>query len=171
MAGELRYVVFRAPVGWLGVLGSRKGLLATTLPQSSSERALNQLGDDIDQAAPSSAEFKDLMTRLEGYLNGHRVAFDDVLDPRGATAFQRRVWQAARLIPYGETRSYAWVAQKIGRPSAVRAVGQALANNPWPIIVPCHRVVNNDGRLGGYSGGVAMKQYLLNLEASAKSAK
>ncbi len=165
MAGELRYTTFNTKMGWLGILGSGEGLLAITLPQSSREQALELLGDGLKKAAWAGDHFADLMTRLEGYLDGHRVAFDDVLDPRGATAFQRRVWQAARLIPYGETRSYAWVAQKIGRPSAVRAVGQALANNPWPIIVPCHRVVNNDGRLGGYSGGIAMKQYLLNLEA------
>ena len=158
-------------MGWLGVLGSRKGLLATTLPQPSSERALELLGDGLKKAAWAGDHFADLMTRLEGYLDGHRVAFDDVLDLSGTTPFQGKVWRLTKLIPYGETRSYAWVAQKIGRPSAVRAVGQALANNPWPIIVPCHRVVNNDGRLGGYSGGVAMKRNLLKLEASAKSAK
>lgn len=165
MAGELRYVAFRTPVGWLGVLGSRKGLLATTLPQSSSERALELLGDGLKKTAWAGDHFADLMTRLAGYLDGHRVAFDDVLDPRGATAFQRRVWQAARLIPYGETRSYRWVAEQMGKPKAVRAVGQALARNPLPIIIPCHRVVANDGQLGGYSGGVAMKRYLLDLEA------
>jgi len=77
------------------------------------------------------------------------------------------VWQLTRLIPYGETRSYTWVAEQLGKAGAVRAVGQALARNPLPIIVPCHRVVAKDGKLGGYSGGVEKKDYLLRLESSA----
>jgi len=95
------------------------------------------------------------------YFTGQRVDFPDRLDLSGATPFQRGVWQAARLIPYGETRSYAWVAGQIGKPKAARAVGQALGRNPLPLIVPCHRVLAADGGIGGFSGGVEMKKYLL----------
>ena len=168
MTGELRYTAFNTKMGWLGVLGSAKGLLAITLPQSSREQALKQLGDDLDRAAPSSSEFKDLMARLKLYFEGHKVDFGDRLDLSKATPFQGKVWRLTRLIPYGETRSYAWVARELGQPEAVRAVGQALAGNRLPIIIPCHRLLTVNGRLGGYSGGLEMKRKLLNLEASTK---
>jgi methylated-DNA-[protein]-cysteine S-methyltransferase len=76
------------------------------------------------------------------------------------------VWEKTRLIPYGKTRSYSWVAEQMGKPRAVRAVGQALGKNPLPIIIPCHRVIANNERLGGFSGGVEWKRYLLDLEAT-----
>jgi len=79
------------------------------------------------------------------------------------------VWQATRLIPYGETRSYLWVAVQIGKPGAARAVGQALGRNPLPVIIPCHRVIASDGGLGGFTGGLVMKRRLLELETSAKA--
>lgn len=107
------------------------------------------------------------MERLKAYLSGHRTTFPDKLDLSQATHFQHEVWEKTRLIPYGETRSYAWVAEQIKKPRAMRAVGQALGKNPIPIIVPCHRVVASDGKLGGFGGGVEMKRHLLSLESSA----
>jgi len=104
---------------------------------------------------------------LRDYFAGQRVAFADELDLSRATVFQRGVWQLTRLIPYGETRSYGWVAERLGKAGAGRAVGQALGRNPLPVIIPCHRVVAKDGGLGGYSGGVAEKGYLLRLESAA----
>ena len=156
-------------MGWIGILGSAKGLLSTTLPQSSSQEALEQLGDRTNHATRSPDLFDDLMERFRSYFSGHKTTFPDKLDFSGATPFQREVWQATRLIPYGETRSYAWVANHIRRPRAVRAVGQALGRNPLPVIVPCHRVVASDGKLGGFSGGVEMKRRLLFLEAAANT--
>ncbi|MBI4125345.1 MAG: MGMT family protein [Deltaproteobacteria bacterium] len=86
-----------------------------------------------------------------------------ILTPTG-TPFQMAVWRAIRLIPYGQTRSYQWIAKKIGNPKAVRAVGQACGANPTPILVPCHRVVGSGGRLGGFSRGLRLKRQLLRLE-------
>ncbi|HJM36537.1 MAG: hypothetical protein CL877_04645 [Dehalococcoidales bacterium] len=106
----------------------------------------------------------DLIKRLNPCFSGVQVAFPDELDLGTATLFQRRVWETTQLIPYGETRSYRWVAEHMGQPTAARAVGQALAKNPLPIIIPCHRVVTNNGKLGGFSGGPKMKRYLLRLE-------
>jgi len=82
-----------------------------------------------------------------------------------ATEFQRRVWGVVAQIPYGETRSYSWVAEQVR--SSPRAVGQALARNPYPLLIPCHRVVGKDGGLGGYTGGLALKRKLLELEREA----
>ena len=151
-------------MSWIGILASAKGLLSTTLPQCSSQEALEQLGDRANDVIHSTDLFDDLMERFRSYFSGHRTAFPDKLDLSGATTFQREVWQATRLIPYGETRSYAWVANHIRRPKAVRAVGQALGRNPLPVIVPCHRVIASDGKLGGFSGGLEMKKHLLYLE-------
>ena len=125
------------------------------------------MGDRANHATRSPDLFDDLMERFRGYFNGHKTTFPDKLDLSGATPFQREVWQATRLIPYGATRSYAWVANQIRRPRAVRAVGQALGRNPLPVIVPCHRVIASDGKLGGFTGGLDMKRRLLYLEASA----
>ena len=170
MREELKYITFSSDVGWLGILGSAKGLLCLTLPQRSAQEAHQLLGDRVNHAARSPQLFDDLIQRLRIYFGAHKVNFPDKLDLSGATAFQRRVWEMTRLIPYGNTRSYTWVAEQIERARAARAVGQALGGNPLPIIVPCHRVIASSGKLGGFSGGVEMKKRLLNLEAAASIA-
>jgi len=148
------------------MLTSANGLMATTLPQNSAGEASQLLGIGVNQAVFSPELFADLVERFKVYFAGGKVNFPDELDLSGATPFQHRVWESTRLIPYGETRSYLWVARQIGRPGAVRAVGQALGKNPLSIIVPCHRVIASDGGLGGFGGGVEMKKYLLRLENS-----
>lgn len=101
---------------------------------------------------------------LRAYADGDRVVFDVPLDLRG-TDFQRAVWAAERAIPFGQTRTYAQIANTIGRPRAVRAVGQATGANPVPIVVPCHRVLAKDG-LGGFTGGLDHKRRLLRHEGA-----
>ncbi len=167
MAGELRYIIFNLNMGWIGILGSTRGLLRITFPQRSARQVRELLSDSISHATWSPHLFRDLMERLRIYFSGHKATFPDELDLSRATAFQRQVWETTRLIPYGKTKSYTWVAEEIGKPEAVRAVGQALARNPLPIIIPCHRVLTSDGKLGGYRGGLEMKRHLLYLEASA----
>lgn len=165
MTGGLKYVTFDTDMGWMGILSSVKGLRRTTLPQSSVEEASRLLG--VNDATWSPYPFEDLIQRFRAYFSGYKVTFPDRLDLSGATVFQQQVWQATWLIPYGSTRSYLWVAEQIENKKAVRAVGQALGRNPLPIIIPCHRVINSHGGLGGFGGGVAMKQQLLYLEAAA----
>ncbi|WP_365925047.1 methylated-DNA--[protein]-cysteine S-methyltransferase [uncultured Pseudoflavonifractor sp.] len=104
------------------------------------------------------------------YLAGQRREFHLPLAP-GGTEFYRSVWRALEAIPYGETRSYRDIAQAVGRPRAVRAVGQANHHNPIPIIIPCHRVVGANGSLTGYAGGLELKERLLRLEAGAVEGK
>ncbi len=167
MTRELKYTISNIGIGWVGILGSSRGLVCTTLPLPSAQEAKQQLGDRVKGAILSDNFFADLLKRLRSYFSAHKTSFTDELDPLSATAFQRQVWEITRLIPHGETRSYSWVAEQLGKEGAVRAVGRALGKNPLPIIIPCHRVVEKDGRLGGYSGGVGIKKYLLRLEASA----
>jgi len=167
MTVRLKYITFSTDLGWVGMLASAKGLLRTTLPQPSVHEVRQLLGNNINHASRSPHLFKDLMERLGTYFSGHRTTFPDKLDFSRATHFQREVWEITRRIPYGKTKSYAWVAEQIKKPKAMRAVGQALSKNPLPIIVPCHRVVASDDKLGGFSGGVEIKRCLLSLEASA----
>lgn len=101
--------------------------------------------------------------QLTEYFSGRRREFTLPLKPAG-TAFQQAVWQALRGIPFGETRSYAEIAQSVKRPRAFRAVGMANHCNPIPVIIPCHRVVGSDGSLTGYAGGLEAKRILLHLE-------
>lgn len=107
-----------------------------------------------------------LARQLCRYFEGECVSFRVPLDLSGGTEFQRKVWRALQTIPYGQTRSYAWVAKKIGQPGAVRAVGAACGANPVPVMVPCHRVLRSDGSLGGFSAGLGWKKRLLALERS-----
>ena len=168
---DLNYATFNTDMGWVGILGSTRGLLNITLPQRSTQEARRLLDDRVNHATWSPGYFQDLIKRLKIYFSGHKATFPDKLDLSRATAFQREAWEATRLIPYGETKSYTWVAKQTKKPRAVRAVGQALSRNPLPIIIPCHRVVASDGKLGGYTGGLEIKRYLLWLEASAKTRK
>ncbi len=160
------YTTFATSAGWIGILGSTGGLRRATLPQSSESEARRLLGEGMSHAASSPQRFEDLTERLRAYFDGHEVNFPDKLDLSGATPFQQEVWQAARLISYGKTRSYAWVAVKVGDARAARAVGQALGRNPLPVIIPCHRVLAADGGLGGFSGGIEVKRFLLSLEGA-----
>jgi methylated-DNA-[protein]-cysteine S-methyltransferase len=159
-SGELTFALFDTCLGWMGLVSSPDGLRNVILPQKSKDVVFSQVmgfgctADDVG----------DLPDRLRRYLEGAPEDFPDKLDLSGATRFQQRVWQIVRTIPYGETRIYSWVACQLSLPKAARAVGQALAKNPLPIVVPCHRVVASNGSLGGFSGGLEIKEYLLRLE-------
>jgi methylated-DNA-[protein]-cysteine S-methyltransferase len=133
------------------------------LPGSAAHRAAANLGArgprDVAVAGP-------LLEQLGEYFAGRRRTFTVPVRPEG-TPFQRRVWQALQEIPYGTTISYSELADRIGDPNAVRAVGLANGRNPVPIIIPCHRVIGKDGSLTGFGGGMALKASLLRLEGAA----
>ena len=116
-----------------------------------------------EAACPENALLQRTVRELDEYFAGKRKAFDLPLSLHG-TPFQLRVWAALQQIPYGETRSYAQVAAMAGNAKACRAVGMANHHNPVSILVPCHRVINADGGLGGYGGGLDVKKFLLTLE-------
>lgn len=111
----------------------------------------------------STPLLRQAVEELEAYFRGERRTFTLPLRPEG-TPFQQACWDALLRIPYGETRTYAWQAQTIGRPKAYRAVGMANHHNPLPILIPCHRVVGKGGSLTGYAGGLDVKEKLLSLE-------
>jgi methylated-DNA-[protein]-cysteine S-methyltransferase len=107
--------------------------------------------------------FEPVKAQLRAYFRGELKRFELALAPQG-TAFQLRVWEALKEIPYGQVASYGDIAKAIGNPKAVRAVGGANARNPIPIIIPCHRVIGSDGSLTGFGGGLETKRRLIDLE-------
>lgn len=114
---------------------------------------------------PAHPLLREAVVQLDAWFAGHRTAFDLALDLSAGTDFQQQVWRALMGIARGQTRSYRDLAQAIGRPQAVRAVGAAVGRNPLSIVVPCHRVLGSDGSLTGYAGGIDRKRALLGLEA------
>ena len=138
----MKKALFSTPLGWAGAGILEKGICRIVLPRSSQKTAKSALAnkkrETSKEAIPRSSDrdIKKTVKLLQQYFSGRRVAFDLPLDLGYYTPFQRAVWKAAATIPYGETRSYAWIAKKIGKPKAARAVGQALGANPVPILIP-----------------------------------
>lgn len=164
----MEFVVFPTALGWVGLLASPKGIRRLVLPQQDKEGVLRELGQVAETPANPSA-FGDLSRRITRYFAGYRVEFADTVDLEGSSPFQGRVLDWIRRIPYGHTQSYGSVAQAVGLPQGARAVGQALARNPVPLIIPCHRIVRRNGT-GGFAGGVELKRFLLRLEAGGPPA-
>jgi methylated-DNA-[protein]-cysteine S-methyltransferase len=160
----LYYSSFLTVAGWIGVLSSSSGLVKTTFPQISREQSLSLLNLKLAKAAYSNDLFQGALNFYTNYYKGKNILYSGELDLSHATDFQRTVWKAACRIPYGETRSYSWIAKEIGKPLSLRASGSALGKNPLPIIIPCHRIINKNDQLGGFGGGLDMKRFLLNLE-------
>ncbi|MFA5366733.1 MAG: methylated-DNA--[protein]-cysteine S-methyltransferase [Dehalococcoidia bacterium] len=158
------YIIVDTSLGQILAVGSEKGLRRISI-HTSRTAAVESAARQFPNAIESANVFGDLPQNLQRYARGERIVFKDELDFDDATTFQRKVWESACVIPYGETRTYEWLAQRIGKTKATRAVGQALKRNPFPIIVPCHRVVGKDGSLTGFSAGIDLKKRLLDLEA------
>ncbi len=145
-------------VGWLKLEVSSKGL-----------RSISYVKEpQLPRSALDNPLVAELVSQLDKYFAGEPVTFAAPLDHAVGTAFQRRVWDQLRAIPYGQTWSYAEVAAEVGNPQGARAVGLANKKNRIAIVIPCHRVINSDGSIGGYDSGVHIKKKLLRLEAGKK---
>ncbi|WP_458372624.1 methylated-DNA--[protein]-cysteine S-methyltransferase [Pseudomonas veronii] len=158
------YTLMPSPVGEL-TLVSRHGKLSAILweTEHANRVRLGELREVKDNPVLLETE-----RQLQEYFAGARHRFELELDFTG-TDFQKQVWQTLLTIPFGETRSYSQIAQQIGNPKAVRAVGAANGRNPISIIAPCHRVIGASGGLTGFAGGLAAKQYLLALEGTGQA--
>ncbi|MGK2857927.1 MAG: methylated-DNA--[protein]-cysteine S-methyltransferase [Thermoanaerobaculia bacterium] len=158
----MRYVTMGTPMGRICIVANEEGI--TALQFESERRPFPPVDAMEDAAALAGAA-----AQLREYFAGERTTFDLPLAPEG-TAFQRRVWDALREIPYGETRSYGEIAARVGAPAASRAVGAANGRNPIAVVIPCHRVIGANGSLTGYAGGVGIKRALLALEGGGGDA-
>jgi methylated-DNA-[protein]-cysteine S-methyltransferase len=152
----MRYTYLDTPIGTLLLAGEDR-LGRVSFPEGNMAFAPDA-GWQRDDSA-----FAEARQQLTEYFMGTRREFTVELDVRG-TSFQKRVLEALRGIPYGETRSYKDIAERIGSPLAVRAVGAANGSNPIPVIIPCHRVIGSNGKLTGFGGGLPTKKFLLDLE-------
>jgi methylated-DNA-[protein]-cysteine S-methyltransferase len=165
----LRYTAVSVPAGSVGLVASDAGLTHLMLRSCSAERTLIELRKQFPDASHESGLFPEFQDQLRDYYAGQAVEFDVPIDLSGLTRFQLAVLTECAKIPYGQKLTYGELARALGRPTAARAVGHALARNPIPLVVPCHRVVGCKGVLVGFSaeGGVATKQQLLDLESLA----
>ncbi len=152
------FTVVASPLGPLTLTGT--GTAVTGIRFAGPDGTSGPTGDLRHDDGP----FRDAVAQLREYFAGKRRDFDLPLAPAG-TAFQQRVWAALRTVPYGETRSYGWLASEIGAPGSARAVGLANGRNPIAVVVPCHRVIGANGTLTGYAGGMERKRLLLDLES------
>jgi methylated-DNA-[protein]-cysteine S-methyltransferase len=146
---------------------SSKGICRLEFGKVTERRFLEQLAEDFGPEA--SFEMRSLpivAVQLRKYLAGQSTSFSLEVDIRRLTPFERSVLRQTMKIPYGKTASYGQIAERVGKPKAYRAVGNALGANPIPIIIPCHRVIASDGGLGGYGGGLPYKKKLLSLEGA-----
>jgi AraC family transcriptional regulator of adaptative response/methylated-DNA-[protein]-cysteine methyltransferase len=166
---HLRYTVVACPLGRLLLAGTDRGISALYLGDAD-----GPLEAALPREYPSATITRDdgglrpWVAAVLDHLRGQRPHLDLPLDVQ-ATAFQWRVWQELRAIPYGSTRTYHEIAEALGQPTAARAVARACATNPVSVVVPCHRVVRGDGGLGGYRWGLGRKQKLLDRERGVSS--
>ena len=165
------YTVFKNPIGLTGLAATKKGLIRIASKVASEKAFVNLLVENLgcqkSQVKKDPEYFKILIEQFQSYFKGELKSFKFPLDLRLGTPFQQEVWKGLLTIPYGVTRSYKWLAKSINNPNSARAVGNANSQNPLSIIIPCHRVVRKNGTLGGYTGGVKIKRYLLELEKAS----
>ena len=162
----LAAVVTETAMGWAGVALSERGVRYATLFHCTRQALMGELSAFGAVEKPDSSA-DDVSALLRAYAAGDAVSLDHYpVDLPPCTEAQRAIWLALREIPRGETRSYGWLARRVGHPTAARAIGAAVGANPIPLWLPCHRVVASDGTLHGFGGGLAMKQALLELEGA-----
>ncbi len=163
---SLKAVIAETPLGFAGVALSETGIRHATLFHRTRAAASGELGscgavEGLDERAD------EVISLLQAYSDGRADALEKFpVDLPRAEPFQQAVWRTLREIPAGETRTYGWIARRVGEPQASRAVGAAVGGNPVPLWLPCHRVIGSDGTLTGFGGGLEMKRMLLELEGA-----
>jgi methylated-DNA-[protein]-cysteine S-methyltransferase len=162
----LRFHVYETDLGWAGFAVSERGLRELTLPFKTKVEALRRVAEFGAEEPVTKAEARRLERMMDALVSGRAPSSAPALDWTGITPFRRAVMEECARIPIGRTLSYAELAAKVGRPGAARAVGRVMATNPFPLLVPCHRVVGSDGTLHGYGGGLPMKAALLKAEGA-----
>ena len=164
----MKYVIFRTKWGYFGLAGNKSGLCRTQLPLPEREKVESLILKNLPQAEFDKSYFKNLQEQIIAYFEGEHVNFglEVAVSFNGLRGFSHNVLKACRTIGFGQQITYAGLAKKLKSPDAGRAVGNALAKNPLPLIIPCHRVIRSDGKLGGFSapGGISLKKRLLQHE-------
>jgi methylated-DNA-[protein]-cysteine S-methyltransferase len=164
---DVAYAPVDSPVGELVAAVTPRGLVRLAYEDGRGDAVLSELAARVSpRVIESPARLDDVRRQLDEYFEGRRQAFDLGIDWTLARGFTRRVLQSTAKVPFGALATYREVASGAGNAAAVRAAGNALGANPMPIVVPCHRIVRTGGAMGGYTGGVERKEYLLSLEGA-----
>jgi methylated-DNA-[protein]-cysteine S-methyltransferase len=166
--GQLKYAIFSTGWGFFGLIGTENVLFRTHLPISNRKKLESRLLNNLESSRYDRDYLLGLQQQICSYFEGNCVNFNSSvrLGLETFTPFTQAVLRACRKIEFGQTTTYGQLAQQAGRPKAARAIGQVMANNPMPLIIPCHRIIRSDGQCGGFSasGGIKVKQRLLKLE-------
>ena len=161
----IEFAHFKLPIGQLSILAVKEGVIKISFENESREKMEKWCKSHLDMEIVEGTNFTtEAKSQILNYLSGKRKSLNFPVVHLN-TPFRKRVLEAERNIPYGQTSSYGEVARMVGRPKAIRAVGSANANNPLPLYYPCHRIINSNGTLGSFEWGADVKQYLLNLES------
>ena len=166
------YSISKTSMGWVGIAGNENGLRKTILPEenkSAVSREINMFFNPGIKLIYSDKYFFSIINKIKEYFIGNSVMFkEELINLEGYSIFQKSVLLKTREIPYGETRTYRWLAENSGYPKAYRATGGVMRVNPLPLIIPCHRVIGSLGKLTGFSatGGLKLKKNMLELEGA-----
>ena len=162
------YSIFKTRLGWCGVVENNGLIKRIVLPCANKRLVSQRIHKECPEAKENSSKLKKVSQLIIDYLNGEKKRLDFPIDLTGYTNFEKQVYKSLCRVPYGEVTTYGKLAKSAGNPRAARAVGNAMAKNPLPLFIPCHRVVKSDGAIGNFSalGGVALKKRLLELERS-----
>ena len=164
---DIIHTTFKTSFGWCGLIKGKKGLKRILLPEKRRKEVILKIKVLCPVSVCSKDGFEKEIRAIGAYFRGENKKLPLLLDFSGSTNFQRMVWSETAKIPYGKTRTYQFIAEKIGKKDSARAVGNALGKNPFPLVIPCHRVLRADGKMGGFTaaGGIGLKEKLLKLEA------
>ena len=164
----LSHCLFETIFGWMSLQKDETGLIKSTIPVESRDICIQKISESKKTSVLDNHEFEHLIERIQTYLSGSSDDFKDIPVSVGRNGtFFEKTWVTCRKVPKGETRSYSWLADQAGNRKATRAAGQAMANNPLPIIIPCHRIIGKSGNLTGYGKGseyLSLKKKLLEIE-------
>jgi len=166
---RLIYTTFDSPLGKIGVAVTPYGICRIELSIKKESEFIETLKTIYYSPKKQRYQLSEIEKEFHLYFRGQLKKFTFKVDLRQGTSFQQHVWEKLKAIPFGETRSYQWLATEICQPKACRAVGNANGKNPTPIIIPCHRVIQKNGSLGGFTGGTHLKKYLLDLEKKSNA--
>lgn len=171
MQKAIKYTIFKTKWGYFGLFGTEYALCRTQLPGPKPEKIKSLLLRNMPSAKFDKRFFRPLQEQINNYFQGAYVDFRNIpIELVGLSSFFSSVLTACRNVGFGRTITYAGLARKLNRPAAARAVGNALAKNPLPLIIPCHRIVRSDGKIGGFSaaGGTDLKEKLLQHEKKSQ---
>ena len=163
---DIIHTTFITSFGWCGLIKGKKGLKRIFLPEKNKKELISKIKAFCPLSVFSKDGFEKEIKDIIAYFSGENKKFSFILDFSGSTNFQRMVWSETAKIPYAQNRTYLFIAEKIKRKNSARAVGNALGKNPFPLVIPCHRVLRGDSKVGGFTaaGGIKLKEEMLKLE-------